>query len=439
MKDILIPFPELAEQIFSHIKDGQCVSLIGLSNSGKSALMRFLASPLAVEHCQKIRGREGVTVYVDCNRAVAISAQAFYEVVIRSILERIGEELQEPLANSLRDYHQSITEAANAFSASLSFNLALTDLCEDFDRDICLLLDEFDEIYAALDDRALLNLRALYDRFSDRLVLVTATIRALTVLRGREFADEFAELVVHSTYPLPALRDNEMDVLLDDLGLPFLDEKRKKLCKDFGGGHPGLVYATAQVLGCSSHERKDDLFQFVAREPQPRAECLKIWNQLTETEAEALTSFVLEQEAGLPKSQMSALERIGMIHDGHIFSPVFEDFIARRGRRPDIADEGVYLDTDSGDVWVDGIRIPVLTELEFKLLSLLYERMDKVTDKYRIVTAVWGEAYLGDVDDARVEKLVSRLRSKIESDPSNPRYLVTLRGRGYKLLSRAAS
>ncbi len=87
-------------------------------------------------------------------------------------------------------------------------------------------------------------------------------------------------------------------------------------------------------------------------------------------------------------------------------------------------------------MWVDGVRIPVLTDLEYRLMALLDERRDKVTDKYKIVTTVWGEDYLGDVDDARVEKLVSRLRGKIESDPSNPRYLVTLRGRGYKLQTR---
>jgi two-component system response regulator RegX3 len=39
------------------------------------------------------------------------------------------------------------------------------------------------------------------------------------------------------------------------------------------------------------------------------------------------------------------------------------------------------------------------------------------------------------VDDTRIEKLVSRLRAKIEPDPSTPRYIVTVRGRGYKLVN----
>mgnify|MGYP003422969642 CR=1 FL=1 len=76
-----------------------------------------------------------------------------------------------------------------------------------------------------------------------------------------------------------------------------------------------------------------------------------------------------------------------------------------------------------------------LTELEYKLLLLLYGKLNKIVDKYVIVTNVWGESYLDSVDDARIEKLVSRLRGKLEPNTPEPRYLITLRGRGYKLIS----
>ena len=176
-----------------------------------------------------------------------------------------------------------------------------------------------------------------------------------------------------------------------------------------------------------------------SQRPQVSAECLKIWGQLTPEEQAGLVSLVIEEEAGLPQPLMRHLESLGLIREGRPFSPLFAQFIGRRGRGKDIEAEGVHIDTDAGDVWVDGIRIPVLTDLEYRLLELLYERRDKLTDKYRIVTAVWGEEYLGEVDDARVEKLVSRLRGKIEADPSQPRYLITQRGRGYKLLTRSGA
>ena len=138
----------------------------------------------------------------------------------------------------------------------------------------------------------------------------------------------------------------------------------------------------------------------------------------------------------MPARIVKLLEGMGLLRDdGEIFSPIFSKFIGARARSAQVSESGIFLDPDSGDVWVDGMRIPVLTDLEFRLLKLLYDRRDKITDKYRIVVTVWGEDYLGEVDDARVEKLVSRLRSKIEPEPSDPRYLITQRGRGYKLLN----
>ena len=88
------------------------------------------------------------------------------------------------------------------------------------------------------------------------------------------------------------------------------------------------------------------------------------------------------------------------------------------------------MDVDAGEAWVDGERVPSLTDLEYRLLLLLYGRLGKICDKYQIVEAVWGQDYIDEVDDARVEKLISRLRSKIEHDPANPKYLITVRGRG---------
>jgi DNA-binding winged helix-turn-helix (wHTH) protein len=435
MPKVELPFSSLTNQLLVDLVADYCVAITGLSNTGKSTLMRALASPEAEKFYKATGDRSVYMIYVDCNRAVANSAQAFYEIVLRSALERLVDSAPSEPGTALRNYYQSVTESESAFSASLSFNLALTTLCEQLGGNVCLLLDEFDEIYISLDERALLNLRALRDRFSSQLVYVTATIRSLLELRGHAFADEFAELFSHSTYPMPLLDEAEAKALLQSLDLPSMASDRKKICLRLAGGHPGLLIAAAQVLSGLTEDQKGIEEAIVYREPQPRAECLKIWSQLTDEERNGLITLTLDPKAGLPERQMQYFERLSLLQQGHIFCQIFENFLNRKAHGPDVKTEGVYLDPDSGDVWVDGIRIPVLTDLEFRLMALLYERRDKLTDKYHIVTSVWGEEYLGEVDDARVEKLVSRLRSKIESDPANPRYLITRRGRGYKLLS----
>ena len=134
---------------------------------------------------------------------------------------------------------------------------------------------------------------------------------------------------------------------------------------------------------------------------------------------------------------LDSLRKKGLIRreEDILLSPVFEGFVRRQRLTRRRRHEGVRVDVESGNVWVDGRQTATLTDLEYRLLLLLYGRLNKICDKYQIVEAVWGEEYIDQVDDARIDKLLSRLRAKIEPDPRNPRYIVTVRGRGYKLVT----
>ena len=435
MSILNLPFSTLAKRLIEHLKNGRCFAITGMSNSGKSTLMRTLSSLEVEKAFQDQCGKESFIFYIDCNRAVSNTPQAFHEVVLRTIMERLAGMLSEDVISALRAYYESVTEADTSFAASLSFNLALTDLCEQLEGDLCLLFDAFDEMYIALDERTLRNLRALRDRYGEKLVFATATSRTMLELRGKPYSDEFAELFSSSTYNMPLLDEQEALELLESLQIPSLTREKSSLSFKLANGHPGLLIAVAQVLSKTAIDKVADVARLISREPLPRSECLKLWNQLNDAEQESLLALATGEDAELSRQALRHLEQRSLVKDGNPFSSVFTDFLMRKVRGPEIERRGVYIDSDSGEVWVDGARIPLLTDLEFRLLALLNERRGKLTDKYRIVTMVWGEEYLGEVDDARVEKLISRLRSKIEPEPAEPRYIVTQRGRGYKLIS----
>jgi hypothetical protein len=88
----------------------------------------------------------------------------------------------------------------------------------------------------------------------------------------------------------------------------------------------------------------------------------------------------------------------------------------------------------TGVVRVDR-RVVELSAKEFSLLVYLYERHGEVCSKDDIGNAVWPEYHEG-VYDYQIENLVRRLRSKLEPDPTNPQLLLTMRGLGYKLVTR---
>jgi DNA-binding response OmpR family regulator len=72
-----------------------------------------------------------------------------------------------------------------------------------------------------------------------------------------------------------------------------------------------------------------------------------------------------------------------------------------------------------------------LTKTEFRLLVELANHPGTVFSREDLLEKVWGHGVFGD--GRLVDVHVRRLRTKIEADPANPRYVVTVRGLGYKL------
>lgn len=72
-----------------------------------------------------------------------------------------------------------------------------------------------------------------------------------------------------------------------------------------------------------------------------------------------------------------------------------------------------------------------LTKKEFDLLQLFVDHPKKIFTKYQLYQEVWDDEFLND--DNVLNVTIRRLRKKIEDDPSNPKYVVTVWGIGYKL------
>ena len=87
-------------------------------------------------------------------------------------------------------------------------------------------------------------------------------------------------------------------------------------------------------------------------------------------------------------------------------------------------------------VSIDGKPVH-LTPLEFRLLAMLVRRRGWVVTYEQALTEVWGPSYV--TDRANLKLYIWYLRRKIERDPSHPELIITRRGMGYILGSRAAA
>ncbi|RJL30823.1 response regulator transcription factor [Bailinhaonella thermotolerans] len=89
----------------------------------------------------------------------------------------------------------------------------------------------------------------------------------------------------------------------------------------------------------------------------------------------------------------------------------------------------VRMDVDRHIVSVRGSQVQLPLK-EFELLEFLLRNAGRVLTRSQLIDRVWGADYVGDTKTLDVH--VKRLRSKIETDPGNPRSILTVRGLGYK-------
>ena len=90
------------------------------------------------------------------------------------------------------------------------------------------------------------------------------------------------------------------------------------------------------------------------------------------------------------------------------------------------------LDPDARKVWIDDVELD-LTRTEFDLLDALTTAPKRAFTRRQLIDAVWGGEWYGD--EHIVDVHVGHLRKKLDDDPGSPRYIRTVRGIGYGMVS----
>ena len=122
-----------------------------------------------------------------------------------------------------------------------------------------------------------------------------------------------------------------------------------------------------------------------------------------------------------PYSSRELLARVRAVLRRHVDTDIDEGSMVSAGP--------VRMDVERHTVEVGG-EAASLPLKEFELLEMLLRNAGRVLTRGQIIDRVWGSDYVGDTKTLDVH--VKRLRAKLEPDPSNPRYLITVRGLGYK-------
>lgn len=228
--------------------------------------------------------------------------------------------------------------------------------------------------------------------------------------------------------------------LYDEVGITFrmsyienaarktLSEDQKKEIVRLSGGHAQLTKLSCEAL-ISEDENVDNLESFLFKRPTVQGTLYSIWNALLPSEQLLLKNLPSFEDV---KTQHPYLVLSGLVGQNGISIPLLASYIKTV---PIVSSEKIIFNEEKNEIFVgESALSSKLSPTEFKLLKFMAQNKERLIQKDEIIENAWGDqkSYEGVTDQA-LDQVFYRLRKKIEKDPTNPHYIQTIKGKGYKL------
>ncbi|NJN95600.1 MAG: winged helix-turn-helix transcriptional regulator [Anaerolineales bacterium] len=428
------------------LSGGESGLIVGGSGVGKSNLVNFILNrPDVIARYIPRQPERYCFVLLDMNALPALTLPFFYRALFQALVDT-AELLDGDLFRGMQALNASPIKWDDPFTVLTLLQKAHRLFIRQGGKKVVWLLDRFDEACRSLDAQALNSLRALRDQFKGDLIYLLFTRQPLARLRSLSEIDEFYEIVTANTCWLGPMVEADSRWMVEYLAgrqeSVFAEPAVSQLIA-ISGGLPAFLKGACLVLAQNELGLEQSSQEWVCRllpRPEFQRNCQEIWCDLTSGEQHALSALQTRGDtARLDRDTIDNLQNTGLLdQDKRIFLPIFAAYVAQqRGGAAGL----IELHPKTRAVLRGGITLNVeLTPSEDRLLSFLLEHPGEVCQKDTLIYAVWPNDHLAvGISDERLAQLVKRLRDKIEPNPTDPLYIQTVRGRGYRLVQPGES
>jgi len=437
------------QQVLEWVKSGQSGCLIGLRGAGKSNFLRFLLHQAVRQHYLGPDTADFSFVHVDLLALSEPAEWAVYELILNHLLNHLQRSGPAEHAQELGTLQLEVIQTRDILIAQRAFERGVELIYHRPAQRLVFLFDEFGTIFGRLGPALFRHLRAVRDAHKDQLCYIVVVANDLADLRNDlAEVEHFYRLVSRNVCGLGPYNEADTRQMIRFLAVQHaisLNEEAETVLTNLSGGHAGLLKDILSLLRNVLPENNEavkparvleKLTPSLLEAQVVQDECRKVWASLSQNEQAALPVLLAGQPVDPPTLQR--LKRKGLVRQGIseilFFSPVFANFV--RQQRPS-ARQGVIISRSPRLVQLEGRQIKGLSSSEFELLTYLYDHRDRICTKDELIQNIYPQEHHrteGDMDDGRLQKLISRLRQKIGAGSEQPSYIVTVRGEGYRFV-----
>ena len=439
--------PEV-ERLASYIRAGDSCSIVGASGMAKSNLFRHLLNPEVQEHHLGDNRRKYLFIGVDAHGLGELSEAGFFAQLLDCLVSGTqGNGIPEDGLETKPSTHEASASSEEALRGRSLAEAVQILMAHNPEYHLVFLLDQFDDVYRDLAPRVFVNLRFIRDQNKYRISYMVFTRDELPYLNSGPLYEEFYELFSPNVLGLGPHGRKDCLLLLERVsgryGQALSSDVSNQLIAA-AAGHAGLLKASCMAFlnGGVRLDQEDHGINSLLSVGDVATECAKLWQSITVEERSALHQLSGTSSPGYNAEAMRRLRLKGLIQEQAkgpvVFSPLLAAYARnqRIGPAPELRIQAGAIRIDSaGDVWIEGQRIsPSLSAKELLFLEYLCLEPGRLRSKDEIIAVVYPNEYKSGemISDDALNAVVKRLRARIEA-LSPHGYIVTLRGKGYRL------
>lgn len=400
----------------SLLKERRSVVLVGMKRVGISNFLRFFLSHKTLTSSSK--SQKILNISVDLNDLVERELFPFWILTLKRISDTVESEIKNPSVN--KKVSQLFLDSIQSHDVFLTIDSIkkslLLIIAEGYFPTLFLM--RFDRMVEASTPSFFANFQGLIDATHGKLAYVFTGARPLDQLAPHIFTKHVLSIFADTIYLKPA-KTLDVQIVLDAFihmsKLNLTDEIKQELLHLVDGYNQYLQYALI-ILKEKNETDPNKLFEVLFTDERIGLQSEELWESLTEGEKKVLEQIVTNKPLHTSvEKDLSYLIKSGFINEKkQIFSKLFEEYVK----------EKVKSKKDN--------HLLELSKKEHMLLTFLEGKINEVCEREEIIEYVWPETESIGVSDWAIDRLVSRLRSKLKQQNTGFE-IITIKTRGYKL------
>lgn len=428
-----------AQEIFEPIRRGESVSTVWVPMAGRRVRNKFIIGNPQLFKEEIGSTKNYLLVYIEPLELTEESHLGFFKLITQSVSETFHISYPKEKLVNPKEYYYSATE----YSEQLTRLKSLLKEVVGKGIEVVLFIGEFDELDFA-DSMLYNNLKSVWVSLGGGLHFIFLLQKDLTRPEQITEYGDFNEVLLQNVIYIPLLNNDEIDYLLDyfskELSKEFSLQERQlihKLC----GGHPFLIKACARIIAHLNGNKLDssELEKLLLSHYETRSVSQRLFDLLHVEEKQALQEIVKEKVITLPDS-LKTLSNLRLVKKyGEYwgsFGELFKSAIGSQQPLPqsqETSTDGRKFQIKNGSIFVAGKNIEdKFTRQEYEVLNFLLSDPEKLRSRDEIGEAMWGKLAYEKYSDWAIDQAMSKIRKKLKGI-GVAKYLVTIRGRGYKL------